>query len=373
MEESKTSGVPASVTLAQAVQEGGWGSSLLASKYYNFFGIKKHNWTGDTVLMWTTEYINGVSTKVQAEFRAYPNAVAGFADHSKFLLDNPRYNTALSKDNPYEFANELQAAGYATDPNYAYSLKKLIHDYNLTKYDPDGGINPATGSAWEDVGYVPSSNAGVLVGCGTADYSKFDAVLRHFDFTPEDVELIAAGIKEFDTSHTLLAGYNGEYGIEMSDTPLVGSETGDYVDVGPVQPGQMIWPTTAKYLTSNFGMRVNPVSGIYKLHKGIDIAPANSDTKDYPNIAAMDGLVIAAGDTNDGYGNKVVIDHGGGLETLYAHMKVGSLKVNVGQEVIAGTVLGTMGETGNAAGRHLHFEVYVNGKPTNPLAYVNKP
>ncbi|NHN33140.1 glucosaminidase domain-containing protein [Paenibacillus agricola] len=370
-EESRKSGVPASVTLAQAVEEGGWGTSELASKYFNFFGIKKHNWTGNTVSMWTNEVINGITQRVLAEFRAYPNAIAGFADHTKFLLDNSRYAAALSMNNPYEFANEIHRAGYATNPNYSTNLKNLMHDYNLLQYDKDGGKNPETGLPWEDVGYIPGSSTVVLANCGIPNFNKFDAVLMKYNLNTDDVELVSAGIQENDPTRLMLYGYNGNYGISVGG-PLVGSEDGSYVDMPPVLPGQMIWPTTATIITSNFGMRVNPTNGVLKQHKGMDIAPANSDTREFPNIAAMDGIVILAGDASDGYGYKVVIDHGGGLETLYAHMKAGSLKVSKGQQVKAGTVLGTMGQTGDVTGRHLHFEVHYNGNPVNPAAYVTR-
>ncbi|WP_240421864.1 glucosaminidase domain-containing protein [Paenibacillus periandrae] len=371
-EESRRSGVPASVTLAQAVEEGGWGTSELASKYYNFFGIKKHDWTGNTVLMWTTEVINGVTKKVQAEFRAYPNAIAGFADHTKFLLDNSIYAIALSKKNPYEFANEIHRAGYATNPQYSTNLKNLMHDYNLLQYDKDGGKNPETGQPWEDVGYVPGSTTIVLANCGVPNFTKFDAILMKYSFNVDDVELVSAGIQENDPSRLMLYGYNGNYGSSVGSGPLVGSDDGSYVDVPPVIPGQMIWPTTATIVTSNFGMRINPTDGVKKLHKGMDIAPLNSDTRDFPNIAAMDGIVLIAEFSTDGYGYKVVIDHGNGLNTLYAHMKAGSLKVSKGQKVKAGTVLGTMGQTGDVTGRHLHFEVHVNDNPVNPAAYVSR-
>jgi flagellum-specific peptidoglycan hydrolase FlgJ len=370
IEESRKSGIPASITLAQAVQEGGWGTSELTATYYNFFGIKAQQgdgWSGATVLMWTKEFINGVWESVQAPFRAYSSAAEGFADHSKFLLENGRYRTALSKKNPYEFANELQAAGYATDPSYAQNLKNIIHDYNLLQYDLDGGIDPETGKPYEDVGYV--GGPGSYSGCDAPDFTKFDAVLNEYNFEPDDVELIAAGINEENASY--LSGYNGVF-TSVIGPNLVGSTDGSYVNLPPVQPGQMVWPTTARNVTSGFGMRTNPTNGVYKLHKGIDIAPDNSDTRDYPNIAAMDGIVKVAGDSNDGYGYKVVIDHGGGIETLYAHMKVGSLKVSVGQNVKAGTVLGIMGATGDVTARHLHFEVHVNGEPVNPISYVHR-
>lgn len=121
------------------------------------------------------------------------------------------------------------------------------------------------------------------------------------------------------------------------------------------------WPTKGGYISSTFGPRWG------KLHKGIDIARTDRSTS--PPIAAADaGTVETAGDSGNGYGNMVVINHGNGLKTLYAHMS--SLNVKVGQKVDRGQKLGVMGATGNSTGIHLHFEVHQNGKPINPTPYL---
>jgi murein DD-endopeptidase MepM/ murein hydrolase activator NlpD len=118
----------------------------------------------------------------------------------------------------------------------------------------------------------------------------------------------------------------------------------------------MVWPV-AGTLTSGFGQRWG------RMHEGIDVA-AGAGT---PIAAAAAGTVIVAG-WNGGYGNMVVVDHGGGISTGYAHMS--STSVSVGQSVGQGTVVGGMGTTGSSTGVHLHFEVRVNGAATNPLGYL---
>ncbi len=99
------------------------------------------------------------------------------------------------------------------------------------------------------------------------------------------------------------------------------------------------------------------------MHEGIGIAgPSGS-----PIVAARSGTVIVAG-WNGGYGNLVVVDHGGGLSTAYAHNA--SIAVSVGQSVSQGTLLAGLGTTGNSTGVHSHFEVRINGGAVNPLGYV---
>lgn len=116
---------------------------------------------------------------------------------------------------------------------------------------------------------------------------------------------------------------------------------------------------TVGWLTSYFGVR----DGI--MHKGIDVA-ANLGT---PIEAALDGKVSFSGIQN-GYGKVVKIDHGNGMETIYAHCN--KLYVNAGETIKKGTHIADVGSTGDSTGPHLHFEVKVNGNPVDPLKYGSK-
>jgi len=99
------------------------------------------------------------------------------------------------------------------------------------------------------------------------------------------------------------------------------------------------------------------------MHEGIDIgAPMGA-----PIVASAAGTVIVAA-YDGGYGNLVVIDHGGGIATAYAHQS--SIAVSVGQQVSQGETIGYVGSTGHSTGPHLHFEVRVNGTPVDPLGYL---
>ncbi|EAG8560240.1 peptidase [Listeria monocytogenes] len=134
--------------------------------------------------------------------------------------------------------------------------------------------------------------------------------------------------------------------------------------------GQFIKPASG-ILTSGFSERTNPVTGKYESHKGQDIAGGGTITVS----AAASGTVVfsgfgASGSGFGGYGYVVKIDHGNGFQTLYGHMRAGSLKVVTGQQVSQGQPIGIMGSTGQSTGQHLHFEIHKNGIPVDPAPYI---
>ena len=117
-------------------------------------------------------------------------------------------------------------------------------------------------------------------------------------------------------------------------------------------------------ISSEYGMRVHPITGqVYKLHTGVDIAaPMGANF-----VAANDGVVVKA-EYNVAYGKMVVIDHGGGISTLYAHGS--EFLVNVGDTVTRNQAVLKVGSTGYSTGAHAHFEVRKNGVVTNPMPYI---
>jgi len=131
-------GIPASVTLAQAALESGWGGSGLAMQDKNLFGIKGNppEWTGP-VAMWPTQEWNGSEyVTMQQPFRVYPSWQASLDDHARFFFVNQNYRSALAvRGQPDAFAQAIQAAGYATDPNYANQLIEIMGDFNLYAWD----------------------------------------------------------------------------------------------------------------------------------------------------------------------------------------------------------------------------------------------
>lgn len=135
-----------------------------------------------------------------------------------------------------------------------------------------------------------------------------------------------------------------------------------------VDSGDFRWPLSSKFnnITSKFGYRTHPVTGVYKLHTGVDIA--SSGIRGTTIYAAKGGTVIKAG-YNTGYGNYVVINHGDGYATLYGHAS--TLLVKANQTVKKGDPIGYVGSTGYSTGPHLHFEIMKNGNYTNPLDYFS--
>lgn len=126
----------ASVSLAQAILESGWGASGLATQGFNLFGIKADSsWHGATITMPTTEYINGSRQTVQAAFRKYSGWLGSIEDHAAFLVANKRYAPAFQTSNGEAFAHAIAQAGYATDPNYASELIAIMRGRNLAQFD----------------------------------------------------------------------------------------------------------------------------------------------------------------------------------------------------------------------------------------------
>ena len=128
--------------------------------------------------------------------------------------------------------------------------------------------------------------------------------------------------------------------------------------------GQLTWPIPGyTSITSYYGYRIHPVYGTYKLHNGIDVgAPKGA------NFVAADSGTVVLAEYYGGYGNCVVISHGNGMFTRYAHGT--SILVSAGQKVTRGTPVLTVGSTGTSTGNHAHFEVSINGSTVNPLNYL---
>ena len=138
VQSADRSGVPASVTIAQAILESYWGSSRLARDANNYFGIKAQTRGGPAGSIWLDvwEVIGGRNVVQSQAFRAYNSVAESFVDHGLFFVENWRYSGAMAvKDDPRQFAREINRAGYATDPSYAAKLIALMDRYNLYRYD----------------------------------------------------------------------------------------------------------------------------------------------------------------------------------------------------------------------------------------------
>jgi murein DD-endopeptidase MepM/ murein hydrolase activator NlpD len=124
-----------------------------------------------------------------------------------------------------------------------------------------------------------------------------------------------------------------------------------------------LWPVQG-VVTSSFGARLDPINGEGAFHTGIDIATNKGDAVRAP----ADGTIVKAG-LGTGYGREIIIDHGHGIETLYAHLS--GFAVTAGQDVSRGDILGYVGSSGHSTGPHLHYEVRIHDTPVNPYKYLH--
>ena len=179
-----------------------------------------------------------------------------------------------------------------------------------------------------------------------------------------------AVIGELESSYAKLgdiARQRGEYERETAELQSESAAISEFLKGhgdGPAQvsPKGMIWPVNGP-ITSGFGWREHPIFHDQRFHTGIDIGVPQGT----PIKAAGSGVVLFAGVKN-GYGNTLIIDHGGGIATLYAHQS--ALGASVGQPVTRGQIVGSTGCTGYCTGPHLHFEVRVNGEPVDPMGWL---
>jgi flagellar protein FlgJ len=136
VEASRATGIPPQFLVAQSALESGWGKSEIrkadGTSSHNLFGIKAGaGWTGDSVAVTTTEYVDGKPQQVVENFRAYSSYAEAFRDYAGLLRNSPRYGGVIGTQDGTEFARRLQAAGYATDPKYAEKLASIINGPTL--------------------------------------------------------------------------------------------------------------------------------------------------------------------------------------------------------------------------------------------------
>ena len=177
----------------------------------------------------------------------------------------------------------------------------------------------------------------------------------------EQAEVYRFNDNQREVLEDLLSGDYDRYFIALI-TGL--GHLGDGTEV--IAEGFYIWPSAASdYVTSFFGTRLHPILGIYKAHTGIDIGAGYGTAI----LAAADGVVTTAAYDAGGYGNYLIIDHGSGNMSLYAHMS--QMSAAFGQTVTQGQTIGLVGSTGLSTGPHLHFEVYAGGTRVDPLLYFS--
>jgi len=151
-------GVPAAVTIAQAIEESAWGNSQLAAQYHNLFGIKGTGPAG-TVALPTSEYLSGQWVTIDAQFRVYHNVAESIADHAELLATSGYYQRAMAdRSVPDAFANDLTGV-YATDPDYGANLIAIMKLYNLYRFDSPTAMAPTAAAQPTAAASVPASPA----------------------------------------------------------------------------------------------------------------------------------------------------------------------------------------------------------------------
>lgn len=215
-------GVKASLTIAQAALESGWGKSGIGN---NLFGIKAGSkWTGKTQLVWTHEEVNGQRIKIQAVFRDYDSIDDSVKDHA-LLLTADRYKPVLAASNYREACEQVQKCGYATDSKYASSLIKLIEKYNLDVYDamstvPPGGTSDDKVEVDDSTISIDSPIKASAIEAGYAEKSVNDFVIDIYDKHKDNPANYAKDFTPWDKEHPRVIKSEGSPGaIQTRETP----------------------------------------------------------------------------------------------------------------------------------------------------------
>lgn len=234
---------------------------------------------------------------------------------------------------------------YSKNPEVKDELLQIGQELDLTEFVPD--LSVRTVEKREEIHEVQFETI----------YEKDDSLNLGMSEVLQEGE---PGKKLLTLRVTKLNGE--ETGIEIVDEEVLVEPTPKVVRQGTkvvagVGSGTFRWPVVSAIITSGYGMRWG------SMHKGLDMVSSNRNV-----MAADSGTVTFAG-SKSSYGNLVIIDHGNGYETYYAHLS--KINVSAGTKLEKGDVLGVMGMTGNATGVHLHFEVHKDGTAQNPFSYLD--
>lgn len=166
IKDMKESGILASLTIAQGIIESNKGNSGLTTQANNLFGIKG-SYNGQSVKMWTTEYYNGVKTRVLADFKKYPSWLESLNDHSAFLKKYKRYKPVIGETDYKKACQKMGASGYATAPDYGQTLLKCVESNKLYLIDKEAmtGVTAPSMDPTYKIGQVYKTNVDLYIRC----------------------------------------------------------------------------------------------------------------------------------------------------------------------------------------------------------------
>ena len=277
------------------------------------------------------EKVNTQNENLNARLRnMYKNGSVGFID---VLMDSGSFS---------EFLNNLSLGEkvYTSDQDVLEELQKAYDEIDAKKKEIEtlqAELSESKATMEEEKSSLEADKASVEKKKSeiAADSAETQ---RELDKLEADAQALTSSIRDSGSSSSS-SKYNG---------------------------GIMAWPVPSCHtVSSGYGGRIHPTTGKYKFHGGLDIPGSYGSAI----VAANSGKVIWAGNRGDSYGNYVIIDHGGGVSTLYGHSS--KVLVSTGQSVSRGQRIANVGSTGRSTGPHCHFEVRINGSRVNPTPYVN--
>jgi murein DD-endopeptidase MepM/ murein hydrolase activator NlpD len=250
---------------------------------------------------------------------------AALASYSRMLLKVANYNALRSQEgNLRQQYTQLQAQAKDTRQQLS-SLQSLATEVAATY-----GI-----LRWRDTPFRPATDSDT-----PAESADFESSVNQFHFLVRNVSMVSMV---------------GDNGLSLLPGPIPSNSR--------LVPS--LWPVIGP-ITASFGEREDPFTDEPAFHPGVDIGASRGA----PVRVAADGVVVFAGE-EEGYGRMVVVDHGFGISTCYAHLS--GFDTEVGDRVDRGEIIGYVGDSGRSTGPHLHYEVRINNTPVNPWRYLRSP